>query len=136
MRKQLTIHQNLRNTGQRRGLSKCLDDFKKSIVTSIIYLLISKLYNSDPYNNKCKSLSVGKFLIWDQDYIYYTYIWHCKIKCNVVYVAESQSYIRLVPSLKLWRTLCSFRWLNFILNPERRFTPYTCCIAKKISILS
>ena len=33
------------------------------IVTLIISLFISKLYNFDPYNNKCKSLSLDKIII-------------------------------------------------------------------------
>ena len=33
------------------------------IVTLIISLFISKLYNFDPCNNKCKSLSLDKIII-------------------------------------------------------------------------
>ena len=51
------------NTGKRKGLSKRLDDFKNFIVSLIISLFIWKLYNFDPYNNKCKNLSLDKILI-------------------------------------------------------------------------
>ena len=51
------------NTGQRGGLSKCLDNFKNFVVSLIVSLFISKVYNFDTYNNKCKILSLGKFLI-------------------------------------------------------------------------
>ena len=50
-------------TGQRRGLSKRLDNFRNFIVSLIISLFISKLYNFDRYNKKCKSLSLDNFLI-------------------------------------------------------------------------
>ena len=58
------------NTGQRRGISKRLDNFRNFIVSLIISVFISKLYNFDPYNNnnnnnnnKCKSLSLDNFFI-------------------------------------------------------------------------
>ena len=41
------------NTGQRRGLSKRLDNFRNIIISLIISLFISKLNNFWPYNNKC-----------------------------------------------------------------------------------
>ena len=56
-----------------RGREKCwpkrrhfkrLDDFKNVIVSLIISpLCSSKLYNFDPYNNKCKSFSLDKLHI-------------------------------------------------------------------------
>ena len=51
------------NTVRRRGISKRLVDFKSFIVSLIVSLFISKLYNFDPYNTKCKSLSLDKFLV-------------------------------------------------------------------------
>ena len=46
-----------------RGLSKRLDDFRNFLVSLIISLFVSKLYNFDPYIIKCKSLSFNTFLI-------------------------------------------------------------------------
>ena len=50
--------QSEKRSGLRRGLPKRLYDFKNFIVSLIISQFISKLYNFDPYNNKCKSLSL------------------------------------------------------------------------------
>ena len=47
-------------TAQKSGLSKRLDDFKNFIVGLIISLF---RYSFDLYNNKCKSLSLDKFLM-------------------------------------------------------------------------
>ena len=51
------------NTGQRRGLSKLLDNFRNFTVSLIISFFISKLYNFGPYNNECKSLLLDKLII-------------------------------------------------------------------------
>ena len=48
---------------QRSGLSKRLDDFKNVIVSLIISLFASKLYDFDPYNNMRKILSLDKILV-------------------------------------------------------------------------
>ena len=58
------------------------------------------------------------------------YCWHCKRKCNGVAVAEPQSYVQLVPSLKPCRTVCLFRWLKLSLNLETCFTSYTSWVDK------
>ena len=46
-----------------------------------------------------------------------------KKKWSVASVAEPQSHIWLRASLKLWRNLCSFRWLNFNRNLHNNLTP-------------
>ena len=43
--------------------NKTSDDFKNFIISLIISLFISELYNFDPRNYKCKSLSLDKLLI-------------------------------------------------------------------------
>ena len=47
----------------------------------------------------------------------------CKKKWSVVSVSEPQSYIGLRASIKLWRNLCSFRWLDFNRNLDNNLTP-------------
>ena len=37
---------------------------------------------------------------------------------------EPQSHLKLVPSLKPWQSLCSFRWLKLSLNLDRSFITY------------
>ena len=44
-------------------------------------------------------------------------------KWSVVSVSVPQSHIGLTASLKLWRNLCSFIWLNFNLNTDNNLTP-------------
>ena len=75
----------------------------------------SILYNSDPYNNKCKRLPIYKFLVLESKYCFYVIDWYCwnrKKNYAVVSVAEIQSSLELGPSLKVCWTLCSFRWLR------------------------
>ena len=60
---QICRGQGKNNTGQRKDLSKRLDNSKNFIVSLMISLFIWKLYNFDPYNNKCKSLSLDKIFI-------------------------------------------------------------------------
>ena len=47
----------------------------------------------------------------------------CKKKWSVFSVSEPQSHIGLRASLKLWRCLCSFRWLNINRNLDNNLTP-------------
>ena len=54
-----------------------------------------------------------------------------KKKWSVVSVSEPQSHIGLGTSLKLWRNLCSFKWLNFNRILDNNLTPTGSWIAKR-----
>ena len=47
----------------------------------------------------------------------------CKKKCSVVSVSVPRSHIGNTESLKLWRNLCSFKWLDFNLSLIKSLTP-------------
>ena len=55
----------------------------------------------------------------------------CKKKWSVVSVSEPQSRIGLGASLKLWRNLCSFKWLNFIRSLSNNLPPTGSWITKR-----
>lgn len=69
----------LREQGEKywskKSLSKRLNDFKNFIFSIIISLFFSKLFNFDPFKNKCESLSLDKSLgnIKQSWYQYYKY---------------------------------------------------------------
>ena len=54
-----------------------------------------------------------------------------KKKWSVVSVSEPQSHKGLGASLKLWRSLCSFRSLNFNLSLDNNLAPTGSWIAKR-----
>ena len=55
----------------------------------------------------------------------------CKKKWSVVSVSQPQSHIGLGASLKLWRNLCSFKWLNFNRSLDNKLTPTGSWIVKR-----
>ena len=77
--------QMLRRQGrrQRRRLSKRLDNFRNFIISLIISLFISKLYNFDPYNNKCKSFLICNLYIFVYLYTIHIVNWEDGIRYSV-----------------------------------------------------
>ena len=55
----------------------------------------------------------------------------CKKKWSVVSVSQPQSHIGLGASLKLWRNLYSFKWLNFNRSLDNKLTPTGSWIVKR-----
>ena len=61
----------------------------------------------------------------------FAYFLQCKKKWSVASVSEPQSQIELGASLKLWRNLCLFKWLNFNRSLHNNLTPTGSWIAKR-----
>ena len=74
----------------------------------------SILYNSDPYNNKCKRLPIYKFLVLNQSTVFMLLIDIVGIarKIMLLFLWLKYSSLELGPSFKVCWTLCSFRWLR------------------------
>ena len=102
-----------------------------------ISLLTVSLYLSEPYKIMSNSNSSFKFLkkgsILSKSLrsfcLFIAKNVQRKKKWSVLSVSEPQSHIGLRASLKLWRNLCSFRWLNFNRNLDNNLTPARSWIA-------
>ena len=109
------------------SLSKRLVVLRKLIAWTNISLLTVSLYLSEPNKRMSDNISSFKFLketsilnkLFRNFCLFSAKSGQHKKKWSVVSVSEPQSHIGLGTSLKLWRNLCSFKWLNFnrILDP-------------------
>ena len=101
----------------------------KLILWRSISLLTVFLYFSELYKIISNSNSSFEFLQerpikpWRLFCLFIAKNGQRKKKCSLVSVLELQSQIWLRASLKLWRNLCSFKWLIFNSNLDNNLTP-------------
>ena len=121
------------------GLSKRLVVLRNLIVWTSISLLTVSLYLSEP--NKRMSDNVSSFKFFKEisilNKLFRSFCLSSakngqhKKKWSVILVPEPQSHVGLGASSKLWRSLCSFKWLNFNRSLDNNLTRTGSWIAKR-----